>query len=64
MTPGGPRTRGKARGDVHDPRLGVADRVRSIGELIDTALAMQPVEPTMTAPDRRSRFRATNGGVD
>jgi hypothetical protein len=41
--------------------LGIADRPRSIGELIDAALATQSIEPTVTAPDRRRRFRVIDG---
>jgi len=42
--------------------LGVADHVWSIGELIDAALATQPIDPVVTAPDRRKRFRVIDGG--
>jgi hypothetical protein len=42
--------------------IGVADRVWSIGDLIDAALATQPTEPVVTAPDRRKRFRVIEGG--
>jgi len=42
--------------------LGIADCVWSIGDLLDAALAMLPVEPTTTAPDRRRRFRVIEGG--
>jgi hypothetical protein len=42
--------------------LGVADRVWSIGDLIDAALATLPKEPVVTAPDRRRRFRVIEGG--
>jgi hypothetical protein len=37
--------------------LGIADRVWSIGDLIDAALATQPISPVVTAPDRRRRFQ-------
>lgn len=37
--------------------LGVANHVWTIGELIDAALATQPITPVTTAPDRRRRFR-------
>jgi hypothetical protein len=43
--------------------LGVAERVWSTGDLIDAALATQPVEPVTTAPDRRRRFRVIEGGM-
>jgi hypothetical protein len=33
--------------------LGIADRVWSIGDLLDAALAAEPPKPTPTAPDRR-----------
>jgi hypothetical protein len=36
--------------------LGIADRVWTIGDLLDAALATQPITPTTTAPDRRKRF--------
>jgi IS1 family transposase len=42
--------------------LGIADRVWLIGDLIDAALATQPIMPTTTAPDRRRRFRVVQGG--
>ncbi len=33
----------------------------SIGELIDAALPTQPIDPVVTAPDRRKCFRVING---
>jgi hypothetical protein len=42
--------------------LGITDHVWSIGELIDAALATQPIDPEVTAPDRRRRFRVIEGG--
>ena len=42
--------------------IGVADHVWSIGELLDAALATQPIDPVVTAPDRRRRFRVIEGG--
>jgi IS1 family transposase len=42
--------------------LGIADRVWTIGDLLDAALATQPITPTTTAPDRRRRFRVIDGG--
>jgi len=42
--------------------LGITDRVWSIGDLLDAALATQPITPTTTAPDRRRRFRVIEGG--
>ena len=42
--------------------LGIADRAWSIGDLIDAALAIQPITPTTTAPDRRRRFKVIGGG--
>jgi hypothetical protein len=42
--------------------LGIADRAWSIGDLIDAALARQPITPTTTAPDRRRRFKVIDGG--
>ena len=42
--------------------LGIADRVWTIGDLLDAALATQPIDPVVTAPDRRKRFRVTEGG--
>jgi hypothetical protein len=42
--------------------LGVTDRTWSIGELIDAALATQPIAPVTTAPDRRRTFRVIQGG--
>ncbi len=43
--------------------LGITDHVWSIGELIDAALATQPITPVTTAPDRRKRFKVIDGGV-
>lgn len=42
--------------------LGVADRVWTIADLLDAALATQPIAPVTTAPDRRKRFRVIDGG--
>jgi hypothetical protein len=42
--------------------LGIAERVWTIGDLLDAALATQPITPTATAPDRRKRFRVIEGG--
>jgi IS1 family transposase len=42
--------------------LGIADRVWTIGDLLDAALATQPIDPVVTAPDRRKRFRVIEGG--
>jgi hypothetical protein len=43
--------------------LGIADRVWAIGDLIDAALATQPIDPVVTAPERRKRFRVIEGGL-
>jgi hypothetical protein len=42
--------------------LGVADRVWTVGDLLDAALATQPIDPVVTAPDRRKRFTVIDGG--
>jgi IS1 family transposase len=42
--------------------LGVTERVWTIGDLLDAALAVTPQEPTTTAPDRRKSFRVIDGG--
>ena len=42
--------------------IGIADRVWSIGELLDAAIAVEPPAPTETAPDRRRQFRVIEGG--
>jgi IS1 family transposase len=42
--------------------LGIADRVWTIADLIEAALATQPITPETTAPDRRKRFRVIEGG--
>jgi hypothetical protein len=42
--------------------LGVVDRAWSIGELIDAALATQPITPIPTAPERRKLFTVIEGG--
>jgi hypothetical protein len=35
-----------------------------VGDQLDAALATQPTDPVVTAPDRRKQFRAIEGGVD
>jgi len=42
--------------------LGIANRVWSISDLLDAALATQPIDPVVTAPDRRKRFTVVEGG--
>jgi hypothetical protein len=42
--------------------IGVADRTWAIGDLIDAALATQPIAPVTTAPERRKTFRVIQGG--
>ena len=42
--------------------LGITDHVWSIGELINAALATQPITPITTAPTRRRQFRVISGG--
>ena len=34
----------------------------SIAQLVDAALATQPITPVTTAPDRRKRFQVIDGG--
>jgi hypothetical protein len=41
--------------------LGIADRVWTIGDLIEAAIATQPITPETTAPDRRRQFRVIQG---
>jgi hypothetical protein len=41
---------------------GIAHRVWTIGDLLDAALATQPIEPVVTAPDRRRQLRVIEGG--
>jgi hypothetical protein len=36
--------------------LGIADRVWTIRDLLDAAMATQPIDPVVTAPDRRKRI--------
>ena len=43
--------------------LGVADRVWTIGDLLDAALSAQPITPVTSAPDRRKRFRVIQGDL-
>jgi hypothetical protein len=40
--------------------LGLAGHVRSIGDLIDAALALAPAAPTESAPDRRDYLKTQN----
>jgi hypothetical protein len=42
--------------------IGITDRVWSVGDLLDAALATQPIEPVVTPPDRRRQFRVIEGG--
>lgn len=42
--------------------LGITDHAWSIGELINAALATQPITPETTAPDRRKQLRVIEGG--
>jgi IS1 family transposase len=42
--------------------LGIADRVWTIGDLLDAALKAVPPVPTMTPPERRRQFRVIEGG--
>jgi IS1 family transposase len=42
--------------------LGIADRVWTIGDLLDAALTAVPPLPAPTAPDRRRQFRVIEGG--
>jgi IS1 family transposase len=42
--------------------LGITDHVWSVGELLDAAIATQPIDPIVTAPGRRKRFRVIKGG--
>jgi hypothetical protein len=42
--------------------LCVADRVWTIGDLVDAALVAVPPLPSPTAPDRRRQFRVIEGG--
>jgi hypothetical protein len=44
--------------------LGVSDRAWTMGDLIDAALATQPITPVTTAPDRRKLFTVIKGGKD
>jgi IS1 family transposase len=42
--------------------LGVVDRTWAIGDLIDAALATQPITPVPTSPERRKIFTVIQGG--
>lgn len=42
--------------------LGIADRVWTIGDLLDAAFSAVPPVPTPTAPERRRQFRVIEGG--
>ena len=43
-------------------QLGITDRVWSLGDLIDAALAVATPDPTETAPERRRKLRVIQGG--
>lgn len=42
--------------------LGIADRVWTIGDLVDAVLGAVPPVPTPSAPERRRQFRVIEGG--
>jgi IS1 family transposase len=42
--------------------LGITDRAWTMGDLIDAALATQPITPVPSAPERRKAFRVIEGG--
>jgi hypothetical protein len=42
--------------------MGVADRAWTIAQLVDAALATQPIAPVPTALERRKLFRLIDGG--
>jgi IS1 family transposase len=44
-------------------QLGITDRVWSLGELIDAALALVPETPHEAPPQRRRKFRVIEGGL-
>jgi IS1 family transposase len=44
--------------------LGIAERVWTIGDLVDAALATQPIDPVVTAPDRRKGWKVIDGGKE
>jgi IS1 family transposase len=43
-------------------QLGITDRIWSLGDLIDAALAVATPDPTETAPERRRKLRVIQGG--
>ena len=43
--------------------LGIADRVWTVSDLIDAALATQPIAPTETPTQRRRKFRVIQGDL-
>jgi hypothetical protein len=42
--------------------LGITDRVWTIADLIEAALATQPITPVPSAPERRKLFTVIKGG--
>jgi IS1 family transposase len=44
--------------------LGIAERVWTVADLIEAALATQPIDPVVSAPDRRKRFTVIEGGKE
>jgi IS1 family transposase len=44
-------------------QLGITDRIWSLGDLIDAALALAPEGPRETPPQRRRKFRVIDGGL-
>jgi hypothetical protein len=43
--------------------LGLTDRAWSLGDLIEAALATQPIDPVVTPPARRRQLRVIKGGL-
>lgn len=43
--------------------LGIVERVWTVGDLLDAALATQPIAPIQTPTQRRRRFRVIQGDL-
>lgn len=43
--------------------LGLTDRAWSLGDLVDAALATQPIDPVVTPPTRRRQLKVIKGGL-
>jgi len=48
--------------DANRDYEGIGSNPSQMCDLLDAALTTQPIDPVITAPDRRKRFRVVEGG--